>query len=200
MAMPLRSRPHPAAQRGVVLVVVLIMLVVIAFMSVGVMRGALTSDLITNNNRTQTLAAESAQLALRFCEEDLRKVGSTVATPALFLGTPPILPASTTYKTGSSTEFAMAWENQANWTGNNAAALTLSDAQMKSANTSFTPPKRPQCLAEFSPEPGTAQIVVLTVRGFSPDYDASTTTSTTNKGSVVWLQSRLLFARNPITP
>lgn len=190
------QRAHPRRQRprkpehGVVLVVVLVMLIAIVFMSVSVMRGALGTDTVVNNARTQTLATETAELALRFCEQDLRKVGVAGATVALFTDNPAILPASTTTKAGS-THIEMAWEKAASWSGGSAKSLT--SAQLGGTTTSIKPTKAPQCLAEYSPDAGTGQVIVLTVRAFSPDYTEDSNNKVTS-GSVVWLQSRFLLS------
>lgn len=193
MNKPLPSRPHALAQEGVVLVVVLVMLVVIAFMSVAVMRGSLTTDVVTNNNRTQTLATEMAQLALRFCQTDISRIGNTSTPAVLFTGANAVLAKSETLKSGSSTAYSMAWESKANWVGGTSKARTLTADQLKSTDSAFTPSTRPQCLAEYSPEAGTEAIIVLTVRGFSPDYSEDSNNHVTS-GSVVWLQSRFLLA------
>lgn len=188
-----RSLPRSSQTQGVVLIVVLVLLVAIAFMSVSVMRSALSTDLITNNNRTQSLATEMAQLALRFCEDDLTKVGTGSAV--VFTGATPIRAKSTTLKTGSETEFAMAWEAKDNWVGNAPAAHRLSQDQLKSSHSAFTPGagNEPQCLAEYSPDAGTDKVIVVTARGFSPDYIEDDNNRVRN-GSVVWLQSRILLS------
>lgn len=191
-----RTRPMQTREQaqGVVLIVVLVLLVVIAGMSVSVMRNALSTDLITNNNRTQSLATEMAQLALRFCEEDLTKVRDGV--PVLFTGSTPIRAKSTTARVpGSLTDFVMAWESKANWVGTAPVARRLTQNQLSSAVTPFTPAPgfEPQCLAEYSPDAGTGEVIVVTARGFSPDYREGTNNRVTN-GSVVWLQSRILLS------
>lgn len=175
--------PHRSpAQRenGVVLVVVLVLLVAVTFMSISVMRSTLSSDLITNNNRTQTLAMEMAQLALRFCESD---IASDKAT--LFTDTPAIQP-----KVAANTQ--MAWQKKDSWEGTGSALLAkeLSEDNLKSANTPFVPSKKPQCLAEY--DPNADGVIVMTARGFSPDYKSDSDDKTT-AGSVVWLQSRFVF-------
>jgi len=187
-----RLPPSRRAEQGVVLIVVLVMLVVIAFMSVAVMRGAMANDQITNSNRTQTLATEMAQLALRTCEDEIARI-LPGGVPQLFNN--PVEPASTTPKNGSTTEFVMAWETPGNWIGDTAKAHTLTADMLKSAgsNVAFTPAFRPQCLAEYSPNPDTGQIIVLTARGFSPDYTEDSS-NRTQSGSVVWLQSRFVLS------
>lgn len=176
-----RSPRRSPAQRenGVVLIVVLVLLVAVTFMSISVMRSTLSSDLITNNNRTQTLAMEMAQLALRFCEAD---VASDKAT--LFTDTPAIQP-----KVAANTQ--MAWQKKDSWEGSGTlVAKELSEDNLKSANTPFVPSKKPQCLAEY--DPNASGVIVMTARGFSPDYKSDSNDKIT-AGSVVWLQSRFVF-------
>ena len=60
-------------ERGVALMVALVMLVIIGIASVSIMRGALSSDLIANNTRVQTLAMQAAQIGLRYCEDEAVK-------------------------------------------------------------------------------------------------------------------------------
>lgn len=177
---PHRSSPSAQREAGVVLIVVMVLLVAVTFMSISVMRSTLSSDLITNNNRTQTLAMEMAQLALRFCEAD---VASDKAT--LFTDTPVIQP-----KVAANTQ--MAWQKKDSWegTGSTLVAKELSEDNLKSANTPFVPGKRPQCLAEY--DPNADGVVVMTARGFSPDYK-SDSNDKISAGSVVWLQSRFVF-------
>lgn len=165
----------PSAQReaGVVLIVVMVLLVAVTFMSISVMRSTLSSDLITNNNRTQTLAMEMAQLALRFCEAD--------AANAAMVIQPKVDPNA-----------QMLWQKKGSWEGSGSAlvAKELSEDNLKSANTPFVPSKKPQCLAEYDPKAD--GVIVMTARGFSPDYKSDNEAKTT-AGSVVWLQSRFVF-------
>ena len=58
-----------ARQSGVALIVALVVLVIIGLTSAAVMRGALNSDLVTNNTRVQALASQAAQVALKYCED-----------------------------------------------------------------------------------------------------------------------------------
>ncbi|WP_152606382.1 hypothetical protein [Aquabacterium sp. NJ1] len=168
----LHRRPTAQRERGVVLIVVMVLLVAVTFMSISVMRSTLSSDLITNNNRTQTLAMEMAQLALRFCEADAAS-NKLVIQP----------------KVAASTQ--MLWQKKDSWEGAGSAlvAKELSEDNLKSANTPFVPAKRPQCVAEY--DPNADGVVVMTARGFSPDYKSDS--DKISAGSVVWLQSRFIF-------
>ncbi|MFT3858787.1 MAG: hypothetical protein QM742_15255 [Aquabacterium sp.] len=194
MKMQTASHPHRRirpprlegkGQGGVVLVVVLVLLVMVTFMSVSVMRSSLGSDLLTNNNRMQTLAMEVAQTALRFCENDLRKTSGAV----LFTDNPQVMAKATSKDT-------MAWTVKNNWVGGAPKAKALSADQLKSEKTPIVPSKMPECMAEFDPQAD--GVVVVTARGFSPDYTEDADTKTLKSGSVVWLQSRFLFGS--VTP
>jgi hypothetical protein len=71
-------------------------------------------------------------------------------------------------------------------------AVTVPDPVLVSADSPVKPPS-PQCLPEYTfLNDGTTQVVLITARGFSPDYQQDDTGRTT-AGSVVWLQSMLRF-------
>ncbi|WP_374318366.1 PilX N-terminal domain-containing pilus assembly protein [Aquabacterium sp.] len=160
--------PHRHEQ-GVVLVVVLIMLVVIGLVSAAAMRGAMSADMISNNARIENLAKQAAQIGLRYCEEEIVK-----DTPAITIYAAP-------------TSGSAAWTTFSNWFGTTGVkATTVPASYMQSTDSAFTPATRPQCLAEYSAV--NANIVIITARGFSPDFSAATDGSTAT-GSVVWFQS-----------
>ena len=61
------------------------------------------------------------------------------------------------------------------------------EAYLKSTDTAMTLPRQlPQCMAEYSPLGNS--VVIVTSRGFSPDYTANNN-GETQSGSVIWLQS-----------
>jgi len=168
-----RSPLGGRGERGVALIVALIVLVIIGLTSASVMRSALSSDMVANNARVQTLASQAAHIALRFCEVD-------------FTNNPPsidILPISD----------PPAFEDLDNWSDPN-QVYTVTAEYMQSANSTFTPTTRPQCMAQRHDLNGdgnyTAGVdaIQFTARGFSPDYSADDDGNTEN-GSVVWVQS-----------
>jgi Tfp pilus assembly protein PilX len=175
-------RPTPPPQQGVVLIVVLIMLVVIGLTSAAVMRNALSADLVSANVRSEALATEAAQIALKFCEAQIILPVSTV----------PIQAAATPAR----------WRTLANWASTAAPPpTTLTDAQVSSANASFRVTHLPQCMAETQALPGrpaAETVVVVTSRGFSSDYTESE--GAQQSGSVVWLQSTLRLSAASATP
>ena len=170
-----RSRPAPRRrQGGVTLVVAMIMLLVIGVASVALMRASLNTDQVANNSRVQTLARESAQVALRYCETQMELPAA--ARDAGFA------------ISGTATTPATLWSSLSNWRGAGKVSFAVPVAAMQSANSSFVPTVLPECLAEFDNSAAPAASVVITARGFSPDY-AEDAQGHVTAGSVVWLQS-----------
>jgi len=157
-------------QRGVTLIVALVMLVIIGLTSAAVMRGAMSADLVANNSRLQTLAEQGAQIALRYCEAQL------------------VLGASRdiTVQPAAANDADRAWLQFGNWHGTGAVASEVPSSLMASTDSSFTPGKLPQCLAEAS-NLG-ANVFIVTARGFSPGYDEDSSGRAV-AGAVSWLQS-----------
>lgn len=168
--MPHLAHP-PRRQRGVTLIVALVMLVIIGLTSAAVMRGAMSADTIANNSRLQTLAQQTAQIALRYCESQLEV---------------PVGPRAITVRDTAATEAQQAWLQFNNWHGAGAIAADVPASLLASTDSSFTPGKTPQCLAEGSPLG--ANVFIVTARGFSPGYQENAAGRAVT-GSVVWLQS-----------
>lgn len=163
-------RPSPSArhpQRGISLIIAMLMLVIIGIMSVAVMRSVTSTDQVATANRVQTQANQAAQMALRFCEDQLAVSGG----PVTVWGPAPTPPA---------------WTVKANWTTGGAnMAYTLKPRDVQGGRANF-PAVAPQCLAEVSPTDTT--VYTVTARGFSADYRHDGNYATTS-GSVIWLQS-----------
>jgi Tfp pilus assembly protein PilX len=182
MAQGAGGRPA-RVQRGVALIVVMVMLVIIGLMSASIMRGALSADVVANNARAQNLAMQAAQIALHFCENSIPpKAGATLSIHAAHAdndGNP--LTAAPTY-----------WNEFSSWFPVSGRIATVMDVSlMQSADSSFAPSQLPECLAEkIVLEDGVTEAVVVTARGFSPDYQQDSSGRGT-AGSVVWLQSTL---------
>lgn len=156
-------------QQGIVLVVVLVMLVVIGLVSAFTMKQAINSDVISQNVRSEALAQEAAQIALAYCEQ------------RALIDAASIKPHSDPGH----------WNDLAHWAlqGGSSAPVTLSQDDIAQKNASFTPTVMPQCMAEASGVDST--VVLVTSRGFSPDYEADASTGHPQRGAVVWLQSTI---------
>lgn len=171
-------------QSGISLVIVLMLLVIIGITSAAAIRSAVTDQKVVNNMRSETLAQNYAEAALRFCETELTKASADrIATLQEFNIT--------------TTTFAMAasplWNQASSWSAvGGAASLTVIPlSAVRSTDSSANPSRLPECMVERQELEAGGFAYVITARGFSFDYQANTTTGITEAGSVVWLQSIL---------
>lgn len=170
-------------QRGIVLAVALIMLAVIGLGSVTAMRSGIFGNLIAGNLRSNQLAVQAAELALRFCERQAMSDPPTITVQPL-----PAL----------NTESPTLWTLPASWNGAAALATTLPQAVMNSPKSAIRYEQSPQCLVEALELRRTRgafdeTAFLITARGFSPDYSADGDGAV--NGSEVWLQSTIRFTR-----
>lgn len=166
-------------ERGVALIVAMIVLVIIGLTSVSVMRGALSSDQLVNNNRVQTLASQAAQIALRYCET---QANADVLPVGFHLGT-------------SAAPEDMNWLTYSNWASAN-IVNDVPDDYMETADSTFGPSKAPQCIAQCTVlTDGKTKVLQTNSRGFSPDYSDNDADGYADSGSVVWLQSTVYPAK-----
>jgi Tfp pilus assembly protein PilX len=95
----MRTNPGPGRQRGVVLPLALVMLVMVTLIAVVALRGVTTEERISANLRSSSVAFEQAELALRYCEQ--------IAT----IGGQPLIDA----KIDSTTTTGLAWRDPNSW-------------------------------------------------------------------------------------
>jgi type IV pilus assembly protein PilX len=177
-----------AAQGGVSLIIVLIMLGVIALMSAATLRNASSNERISNNFRMQVLAQQYAEAALRYCETQL-----TLADASR---------VESLREANLSGSASPAWRQRASWTGaggtGSAAASRTSvpEAVVVSASSAFKPGQLPECVVEKQAVQG-GVVYVITARGFSPDYTADARGFSAT-GSVRWLQSLVAVQRSVV--
>lgn len=170
------SSPHP--DRGVSLIITLIMLVIIGLTAATAMKTATSNERVVNNLRLQNLAQQYAEGALRYCESELAKPTALRIVPSLVDASITVTPAT-----------APNWNKTTTWLASPSLAAEVTDTFISSSNSSFKPTKLPQCYAERHVYASAGTVTVVTSRGFSPDYLADATTGETTNGSVVWLQS-----------
>jgi type IV pilus assembly protein PilX len=72
-ATPLRRRPAPRAERGVVLFVSLILLLILTLLGVTVARLQTGEERMAQNDKNHQIALQSAEAVLRFVEIELKK-------------------------------------------------------------------------------------------------------------------------------
>jgi Tfp pilus assembly protein PilX len=169
----LLSRGTARRQRGVSLIIAMMMLVVIGLVSVAVIRNATSADQAVNSNRLQTQASQYAQIALQFCENQLT-----------------VPPSSATVHIIRPAPATPAWKTKALWVDPvqaNTPVFRLTSGQITG---SVQPRVYPQCLVEQ--QSFNANVYVVTARGFSDDYTQDSNNATVS-GSVVWLQSTVFL-------
>lgn len=171
-------RPLRSHVRGVSLIITMIMIVIIGLTAAAAMRGTASSERVTNSMRMQNLAQQYAEAALRYCEAQISLADAARVNSLREANI--ILSATATAD----------WQKTTTWVGGAARTTSVPLAQIKSADSSITPPTMPQCFAERLRLSDNSLVVAITARGFSPDYVPDSNGETT-RGSVVWLQSIL---------
>jgi type IV pilus assembly protein PilX len=176
-------------ERGVVLVVALIMLVVISILAVTSMRNSASTEALAGNVRTTELATQAAEIALRHCESSVVEIitvaaGATSTGYVTTLTAANILPAATPPR----------WQNLATWDSATTSTFVLPSALVGGTSTYKRPP---ECMIESLPTivPGSTAVsstatFVITARGFGPEVAADAARARP-QGSEVWLQSHI---------
>jgi type IV pilus assembly protein PilX len=169
-------------QQGIVLIVSLILLVIISLVAVVAIKGSISSEQVSNNLRTNAVAMQAAETALRFCENELLSGTTTLIVNELALDGSEAIPTL--------------WATKANWTALN--ANTATSAVTNSPNAAGrTLGTLPQCMIERYPlvtlQGGPSrESYLVTARGYSPDYSINGA-GQIQSGGEVWLQSILRF-------
>jgi type IV pilus assembly protein PilX len=178
-----RSGCH-GSQRGVVLVISLIMLVIISLLATLSIRSAVSSETVSGNVRTTMLAGQAAEIALRYCEEATVQIYSGT-------GTLPSLPVILDYAAPSR------WQDTAaNWDISTSPAFVVPAASVNQAG-SVTFARFPECMIERMPVVDSAGTVsktstyIITARGFGPEVPAVDAARARPTGSEVWMQSTI---------
>ena len=137
---PLTRPPH--TQKGVVLIIAMIMLIVVSILAVTSMRNAASTEALAGNVRTTELATQAADIALRHCESSVVEINSVAggATPsyATTITAADILPAATPPN----------WQNTSTWDSVSANVLVLPNALVGGNGTYKRPP---ECMIENIP-------------------------------------------------
>lgn len=187
----------PRAQRGVVLIIALVLLVVISLLAVSSLRSAGFSESMAGNVRTTQLATEAAEIALRHCESSILKIqknafGDTTSAEATYSTTfnsANILPATT----------PPIWQNMTMWDGSSTAVYVLPASLLNQSLLITTYKRFPECMVQLlplmvegNPEVKTNSSFVITARGFGPEVAALVgSTRVRPVGVEVWLQSHI---------
>ena len=180
-------------QRGLVMLMTLVLLVVMALGTAVSMRLSLTTDMVGANLRARSLAFQSAEAALRYCEKKVIDSKGQI----------PMLVGYRGRKDGQE------WMDERQW-----SSIYSITVEPRDLNLSFDVRggEKPQCLFRHMtidewrevapPQPGTVtaesrgfdtdrfQFYRITAKGYSPDYKTHEGTDyQTARGSEVRLQS-----------
>jgi type IV pilus assembly protein PilX len=173
-------------QRGVVLVIALILMLVISVLAVTSMRNVASTERVSGNVRTTELATQAADIALRHCEASVTKHMSGAVLVPFDMPVTEIRPAGTN-----------AWQNLPNWDGsapaNPSFRLDLELLNLPSITpTTFN--RTSECMVELlAGTVGSAPAsFIITARGFGPEVRTAAGAGRP-AGTVVWLQSTLDF-------
>lgn len=177
-------RQRRGTQRGVVLIIALVMLVVISLLTTLSIRSAISTESVSGNVRTTELASQAAEIALRYCESAVVQINSGTVT---FTVTPTILPYQNPPQWMSST---------ATWDISPSNAFVIPATYVNQATGTATYKRQPECLVERMPVV-TAGVLsntstyVITARGFGPEVAAIDAARSRPQGSEVWMQSTI---------
>lgn len=181
------ARSH--AQRGVVLVIALLMLVVISLVASLSIRNATSSEAVSGNVRTTQLAMQAAEIALRYCERSVVDIANSTTTFATTFASSNIQAYSSTPK----------WQSTTLWDSTNTAVFILPSTSLNASGISTTFARMPECIVENLPEANASgattstNTYVITARGFGPEVAAANATRSRPEGSEVWLQSTIVI-------
>ena len=181
-----------ARRKGASLIIVLVMLVVIGLTSAASLRNASSNERVSHNFRMHWLAEQYAEAALRYCQSQLLLADAQRVSS---LQEAALMPINAS---------APGWANPQTWSGSGGAFASLTSVAqsfVESSDSAFVPPILPQCVVERQALPsmqngaavGSADVYVITARGFSPDYREIR--PGLRSGAVVWLQCRLSVLR-----
>ncbi len=182
-------------QRGVLLIVTMILLLIISGVAAFTIKGSGSSENVANNTRTQALAMQAAEAALRYAETDIleqNRLDNTIPP-----GTPvrrvPIAPAAT----GLPAD----WTTEAKWDGSNSTSTVVnlfaldgvascptnySSTASREGNFCGLYKRPPECMAQYANLDN--RVVWVTCRGFGPEVVASANKELPS-GAEVFLQS-----------
>lgn len=177
-----RDPSKAAPQRGFVLLLVLIILVVLSGAAIWAAKASISSEQIANNIRINTTVNEMAELALRYCEDSVIKNNAGIIRLPFPINT-------------ANGDLPSAWQNLNNWTATPSQVNTVPVAQLQDA-LGNRPAKPPLCMVEemrLAPiDMQQLQGYLITARGFSQDY-VEASDGSIQSGTDAWVQSMIRF-------
>ena len=186
-------------QRGVALVIALILLVVVSLLAATTLRNAASTEQINSNVRQSQLAQQAAETALRYCEDAVINWAGAATGATTFRFTTPASANPAELQVSMILELVAAPISQVatNWDANstNAYPLILPLGVVNPPGASYDTYQRPpECIIERL-SPATASTYysnfTITARGFGPEVSAADSSRSRPTGSEVWMQSTI---------
>ena len=162
-------------QHGVVLIIALILLVVISLLAVSTLHNAASTESVAGSVRTTELATQAADIALRYCENDVLVKVNNSTNPY-------------TAGTGEQWKVITIWDTE---TPTKIYTIPLAVLQLNGISDTYKRP--PECMVEqLLTKSTTSSFYLITARGFGPEVPAlASGTRVRPVGTEVWLQSQI---------
>lgn len=182
-------------ERGVVLVITLILIVILSLLGTVAIRNATQTERSINGVRTSQVAQEAAETALRFCEQIV--LFSDEGKPYEEYGTTGLTGKVITTTITSEQDTSAAWRTAANWVGAN--VIVVPDPYYKkyksaAVDTDATPlAVSPRCMIQKIQSTNTPPLTgyLITARGFANNARFESDTGKITYGAESWMQSVL---------
>ncbi|RQO62905.1 hypothetical protein DBV14_03310 [Variovorax sp. KBW07] len=178
-------------QRGVVLVITLILIVILSLLGTFAIRNATQSERSINGIRSAEVAREAAETALRFCEQVA--IFDSEGKDYTEYGTPSPRGQIVSTTIGSESDPAAVWRLEANWK-ENANAIAVPEAYYKKDSGGTAPlTNAPLCLIQKIESTSTPKLTgyLITARGFANNAKFTSSTGKSAQGAESWMQSVL---------
>ncbi|HMS27374.1 MAG TPA: hypothetical protein PKC80_08375 [Burkholderiaceae bacterium] len=186
-------------QQGVLIIVTMILLLIISGVAAYAIKGTGSTDAVANNTRTQALAMQAAEAALRYAEVgvlnqsaaapgvalDAAKQVFTIADAPISVSTPGDWTVETKWDKSTSTSTVV---NLYALDGKAACPTDYTSNASRKGDFCSLYKRPPECMAQYASSD--KKVVWVTCRGFGPDVVASVAKDLPN-GAEVFLQSVL---------
>lgn len=181
-------------ERGAVLVITLILIVILSLLGTFAIRNATQSERSINGVRLTEVAREAAETALRFCEQvaifdgdgkDYTEYSTTGLRGKII---------ATTIE--SELDTAAEWRKSASWAGNNVIKLPADYYNKKPSGSDIDSAQlniEPRCLIQKIESASTPKLTgyLITARGFANNAKFDDATGKSTRGAESWMQSVL---------
>jgi Tfp pilus assembly protein PilX len=201
-----RCTVHAHRQQGIILIITLIMLTIISSVAALTIKGSSSTEALANNTRTQGLAMQAAEAALRYCEAGairqhliVNALQPDASITSLHTLTIAIAPAAAA--------LPQIWQTLGSWQGVNAVSNPIGASDLIGLTTldnfggaagaigngmpgSFATvyKRQPDCIIQYAANSNN-QVITVVARGFGPEVSTPQAVGEIPNGSEVFLQS-----------